>query len=579
MEAMDIRTRLHCLTALNIAISLGIGVVGYLGIERLHPERSDLSTYVETAQALYGLDAIQDDVYEDALAAFGQWKGKERDKSQEAFDTSLDQLQHHSTEHLQLLSDAISGLNRTGKNAQTRQMVSSQIQISESFARSIPPFFEALQKNSEAVNSSWESISTQFRSIEAAVKENAVRATSLANDEHLANISFAHELQLVVVASLLFGIVSLIAVALLTSRSIVRPIRGVINALKISSAEVDVAAHDMTARSSELAQSATEQAAAVQQSVASMTQMSSMIAQTTDSSSESLTHIRRMAERTEDGNRIMERLASSTEAINQANSQLGEMVDIIDEISAKTSVINDIVFKTQLLSFNASIEAARAGQHGRGFAVVAEEFGNLAEMSGKAAKEIQSLLETSRKQVTDLVDMTNQRVADGQAVSKEALSIFNEISRETNSITRQIQRISDASREQQVGVHQTSTAMNEMDQAAQRSSQLAAETLRSAADLSEHSKHLASIMQGLLALTATESHSGAKKPGSEDAARVASPTGRTHVIELNPADASLDHGLLRDASNTLIKRAKGSGKTTPNADDENFKPYRGEYPN
>jgi len=40
--------------------------------------------------------------------------------------------------------------------------------------------------------------------------------------------------------------------------------------------------------------------------------------------------------------------------------------------------MNDIVFQTKLLSFNASVEAARAGIHGKGFAVVADEVGNLA---------------------------------------------------------------------------------------------------------------------------------------------------------------------------------------------------------
>ena len=55
------------------------------------------------------------------------------------------------------------------------------------------------------------------------------------------------------------------------------------------------------------------------------------------------------------------------------------------------------MFKTQLLSFNASIEAARAGQHGRGFAVVAEEVGHLAQTSGKAAEEIRNLLEKQSK--------------------------------------------------------------------------------------------------------------------------------------------------------------------------------------
>ncbi|MBC7465119.1 MAG: hypothetical protein H7256_03945 [Bdellovibrio sp.] len=50
----------------------------------------------------------------------------------------------------------------------------------------------------------------------------------------------------------------------------------------------------------------------------------------------------------------------------------------MEEIGNKTKVINDIVFQTKLLSFNASVEAARAGEHGKGFAVVAEEVGKLA---------------------------------------------------------------------------------------------------------------------------------------------------------------------------------------------------------
>ena len=73
--------------------------------------------------------------------------------------------------------------------------------------------------------------------------------------------------------------------------------------------------------------------------------------------------------------------------VGESNEQIENIVKIIGEISNKTAIINDIVFQTKLLSFNASVEAARAGEHGKGFAVVAEEVGNLAQMSGTAAKE------------------------------------------------------------------------------------------------------------------------------------------------------------------------------------------------
>jgi methyl-accepting chemotaxis protein len=270
----------------------------------------------------------------------------------------------------------------------------------------------------------------------------------------------------------------------------------------------------------------------------------------------------------------MERLASSTEAINQANTHLREMVDIIAEISAKTSVINDIVFKTQLLSFNASIEAARAGQHGRGFAVVAEEFGSLAEISGKAAKEIQSLLETSKKHVTELVERTHQRVSDGLLVSKEALAIFNEISRDTTQITKQIQTISEATREQTIGVHQTSTAMSQMDQAAQRSSLLAGDTLRSAAGLSEQSRKLATIMRGLLALVSAQETHG-KSPS---VSRWKASARRTKVFEIDDVNGSPDLAFLQDASSWIGERTKDFRSEDSNVGDEDLPPSRGSSP-
>lgn len=75
-----------------------------------------------------------------------------------------------------------------------------------------------------------------------------------------------------------------------------------------------------------------------------------------------------------------------------ANRGLQDLVLLIGKIREKTKVIDEIVFQTRLLSFNASVEAARAGEHGKGFAVVAEEVGSLAQMSGSAAKEISAIL-------------------------------------------------------------------------------------------------------------------------------------------------------------------------------------------
>jgi methyl-accepting chemotaxis protein len=292
------------------------------------------------------------------------------------------------------------------------------------------------------------------------------------------------------------GVVALcLAIGFLATRAIARNFIAVSDKLRDSAEKTAEVARELTQSARESAGSITSQAAAVQETVASMSEMTSMIAQASENAQESLALSKSATGRAEDGNRIMQRLVDSMESIQQANGQLQNISNIISEIAAKTAVINDIVFKTQLLSFNASIEAARAGQHGRGFAVVAAEVGNLAQLSGTAAKEIQLLLDDSKRQVEGFLEGNQQRVQEGQAVSSEALATFSDIARTISSIGEQIRGITDATTEQEIGVKQTGIAMGQMDSLSQRNSIVAQHVSTSAGDLEEQSLKLQRIMQ------------------------------------------------------------------------------------
>jgi methyl-accepting chemotaxis protein len=186
--------------------------------------------------------------------------------------------------------------------------------------------------------------------------------------------------------------------------------------------------------SEELSNSTTEQAAALQETASSLQQISAMVTRNTDSakyakdlSGNSQLKLSKGQEEISELVDIVHNIEVSNENlvkyIHKSHQEFQDIVDVINEISSKTNVINDIVFQTKLLSFNASVEAARAGEHGKGFSVVAQEVGNLAQMSGKSADEITGLLKQSIDKVQDIIQKTQVKmdalVTEGQENIKE----------------------------------------------------------------------------------------------------------------------------------------------------------------
>ncbi|MEQ1664059.1 MAG: methyl-accepting chemotaxis protein, partial [Bdellovibrionales bacterium] len=98
---------------------------------------------------------------------------------------------------------------------------------------------------------------------------------------------------------------------------------------------------------------------------------------------------------------------------------ISNLKESIRKINVKTQAINDIVAKTQLLSFNASLEASHAGQYGKGFVVVAEEVGRLAKTSGLAAKEIQNQITVSQGQIDTTLLNFEKRFENGLDICRD----------------------------------------------------------------------------------------------------------------------------------------------------------------
>lgn len=258
--------------------------------------------------------------------------------------------------------------------------------------------------------------------------------------------------------------------------------------------------NEVTVESSKLKDSTVEQSAAIQQSVSALSEMSSMIAQTAQNVKMSLETSEGAQNKASEGQQIMERMTHSMDSIQKANSQLQGISKVIEDINSKTAIINDIVFKTQLLSFNASIEAARAGQHGRGFAVVAEEVGNLAELSGQAAKDIELLLGDSQRQVKETLQVIEDRVSDGHKVSQLAMVAFDDISKNIGEINSQVKSINEATQQQEIGIQQTNAAMKQIDVSSHNNTEASSIALSKADELHQHGQELEVIVDDLLNL-------------------------------------------------------------------------------
>jgi len=98
---------------------------------------------------------------------------------------------------------------------------------------------------------------------------------------------------------------------------------------------------------------------------------------------------------------------STTKITGKVKDDITELKDKSEVIEKFVDIIKNIEQQTNLLSLNASIEAARAGTYGGGFAVIAEEIRKLADASQEAANEIQKVVISIKLQTIETVDAAN----------------------------------------------------------------------------------------------------------------------------------------------------------------------------
>lgn len=140
---------------------------------------------------------------------------------------------------------------------------------------------------------------------------------------------------------------------------------------------------------------------------------------------------------------------ASSKILDQALESMKSIQAASDQIQNVTEVVNEIAFQTNLLSLNAAIEAARAGDYGKGFAVVAEEVRALSQRSSEAAQQIKTLINNA-----------GNKIQTGAELVKNSSDVFIEILSEFRHIFEKIKGLSIELKRNTNGVVEVDKAVN-----------------------------------------------------------------------------------------------------------------------
>jgi len=210
-----------------------------------------------------------------------------------------------------------------------------------------------------------------------------------------------------------------------------------------------------------LSGSTNEAAAALEETAAALEEVTSNISSTTTNIVKMAHLAKTVTDAALEGKTLATQTTNAMDEINKEVNAINEAITIIDQIA----------FQTNILSLNAAVEAATAGDAGLGFAVVAGEVRNLASRSIEAANEIKKLVSNATGKANN-----GKKIADSMI---SGYTILNENITQTIDL---IQSVELASKEQLLGINQINDAVNSLDQQTQKNAVIASKTYDIAID-------------------------------------------------------------------------------------------------
>lgn len=247
----------------------------------------------------------------------------------------------------------------------------------------------------------------------------------------------------------------------------------IVRRIQEASASIQTAADEIAAGNTELSRRTEQQAANLEETAASMEELTATVKQNADHASTANRLAIEAAGVAQQGGEVVAQVVDTMEGIQRSSQRIAEIISLIDGIA----------FQTNILSLNAAVEAARAGDQGRGFAVVASEIRTLAQRSAESAKEIKAI-----------VDDSTSKVSHGAGLAKKAGQTMGEIVSSVENVTTIMAEIAQASKEQSLGIEQVNQTIVHMDSTTQQNAALVEESAAAATSMASQAVGLSSAI-------------------------------------------------------------------------------------
>jgi twitching motility protein PilJ len=280
-------------------------------------------------------------------------------------------------------------------------------------------------------------------------------------------------------------------------------LRQLVTTINETTVQVSSAAQESQATAIHLAEASDHQAKQITGASTSITDMAVSIGEVSSNAAESA----RVAQQsvdiahkgTEAVHRTIEGMDVIREQIQETSKRIKRLGESSQEIGDIIELINDIADQTNILSLNAAIQAAMAGEAGRGFAVVADEVQRLAERSSSATKQIEALVKTIQADTNEAVismEQSTANVVSGAKLSEDAGKALGEIEQVSHRLSEQIGAISETTNLQSNAASDVSDTMNVIQEITTQTSAGTSETAASIGNLAELANELRKSVSG-----------------------------------------------------------------------------------